>query len=272
LPKGSVRIGKGHLRVAFFMSTMRRGRGSERPGLVAHRSSYRLAVLATAGSVLLGACQSVQAPVTPEPAAPNWTTGWEPFALPGKRATRYLPQAEDAHWVLLAKSERSASMFRKTLRLEPERLGTVVFSWKVDELIEGADVRQNDSEDAPVRVLLAFDGDHTRLSPRTRLLFDLLHSLSGETPPYATLMYVWDNQADIDTLVVNRRSDRVRKIVLESGPANLGQWRSYRRDIRADFRRAFGEDPGPLIGIAVMTDSDNTQSHAEAWYGEIRLE
>jgi hypothetical protein len=139
-------------------------------------------------------------------------------------------------------------------------------------LVEGADVRESEREDAPVRVLLAFDGDHRRLSQRTRLMFELMHGLSGEAPPFATLMYVWDNQASVDSLVVNRRSDRVRKIVLESGPAQLGVWRHYRRDIVADYRRAYGEDPGPLIGVAVMTDSDNTQSRAEAWYGEIRID
>jgi Protein of unknown function (DUF3047) len=119
--------------------------------------------------------------------------------------------------------------------------------------------------------MLAFDGDPSRLSTRTRMMFDLMQSLSGEPPPFATLMYVWDSRAEVDTVVLNRRSDRIRKIILESGPAHLGQWRSYERDVRADYRRAFGEDPGALIGLAVMTDSDNTQSRAEAWYGEIRL-
>ena len=40
-----------------------------------------------------------------------------------------------------------------------------------------------------------------------------------------------------------RRTDRIHKIVLESGAA-LGQWRNYERDVLADYRRAFGEDPG----------------------------
>ena len=40
---------------------------------------------------------------------------------------------------------------------------------------------------------------------------------------------------------------------------------------RADFELAFGEAPGALLGIAVMTDSDNTQSTAQAWYGDIAL-
>jgi hypothetical protein len=221
---------------------------------------------------LLAACQSLPSPSTPRAAVPNWTDEWQPFVLPGKRATSYSSELADDRWVLHAKSERSASMFRRELHRKHDQLGTVSFSWLVKSLVDGADVRENDLEDAPVRVMLAFDGDHTRLGPRTRMMFDLMHALSGEVPPFATLMYVWDNEASVDSLVVNRRSDRVRKIVLESGPTHLGQWRHYRRDIRADYRRAFGEEPGALIGMAVMTDSDNTQSRAEAWYGEIIIE
>jgi hypothetical protein len=52
----------------------------------------------------------------------------------------------------------------------------------------------------------------------------------------------------------------------------VGQWLSYRRDIRADFEKAFGEPPGALLGLAIMTDSDNTRSSTRAWYGAIRLE
>jgi len=237
-----------------------------------------MALCAAACALLLAACQSVPAPTGPDPISnattppPQWTDGWHARALPGKPETQYSPGLIDDRWALHAQSERSASMFRRTLHREHQTLGMVSFSWRVKSLVEGADVRENDLEDAPVRVMLAFDGDHTRLSARTRLMFDLVHTLSGEPPPFATLMYVWDNQASVDSLVVNRRSDRVRKIVLESGPTHLGQWRSYRRDIRADYRRAFGEDPGTLIAVAVMTDSDNTQSRAEAWYGEITIE
>jgi Protein of unknown function (DUF3047) len=218
----------------------------------------------------LVACQ--HPPPVPTPAAPlsgPWTDGWQPFALPGKAATSYSACLADGRWVLHAQSERSASMYRRALRIEPGELGRVSFSWKVASLLPEADVRQSETADAVVRVLLAFDGDHSRLSARTRLMFDLMQGLSGEAPPFATLMYVWDSRADVDSVVLNKRSDRIRKIVLESGPAHLGQWLSYERDLRADYRRAFGEDPGALIGVAIMTDSDNTQSQAEAWYGEI---
>jgi hypothetical protein len=90
-------------------------------------------------------------------------------------------------------------------------------------------------------------------------------------PPYATLMYVWDNEAPVDSVVVNPRTDRVRKIVLDSGPQHLGRWRDHQRDLAADFRRAFGEEPGRLVAVAVMTDGDNTRSSTRAWYGEVDL-
>jgi len=223
---------------------------------------------------MLAACQHAPAPPSPTPTqvSPRWTDGWQPFVLPGKSATVYAPGHDDGRWVLHAQSERSASMYRRVMRIEAEQLGQVSFSWKVRSLLSAADVRESETGDAVVRVMLAFDGDPSRLSARTRLMFDLMQSLSGEAPPFATLMYVWDSRAEVDSVVLNKRSDRVRKIVLESGPAHLGQWRSYQRDVRADYRRAFGEEPGALIGVAVMTDSDNTRSRAEAWYGEIRFQ
>ena len=90
--------------------------------------------------------------------------------------------------------------------------------------------------------------------------------------PYATLMYVWCNKRPVGSIIHNARTDRIRKIVIESGPQGLRQWRNYERDIRADFEAAFGEAPGALVGIGIMTDSDNTQSQTQAWYGKISLQ
>jgi hypothetical protein len=61
-------------------------------------------------------------------------------------------------------------------------------------------------------------------------------------------------------------------IVVSSGSAGLGQWQSLHRDLRADYKRAFAEDAGPLLGVGVMTDTDNTGGKAAARYAGIRLE
>jgi hypothetical protein len=93
----------------------------------------------------------------------------------------------------------------------------------------------------------------------------------GEEPPYATLMYVWDNRAPLESVIIASRTDRIRKIVVDSGPAQKAIWRLHERDIASDYQRAFGEAPGALISIALMTDSDNTRSTTRAYYGEVRL-
>lgn len=196
---------------------------------------------------------------------------WHHYGLPGKQATRFEYARTDGRDALAVKAESSASMMRRKLRIAPHELGSIHFSWKVAQLIAEADMGVRDADDSPVRVILAFEGDRSRLSARNARLSELALALTGEEMPYATLMYVWCNQREPGSVITGARTDRIRKIVLESGPGKLDQWLDYERDIRADFQRAFGEPPGALVGIAIMTDSDNTRSTARAWYGPVSL-
>lgn len=220
---------------------------------------------ALALSVLAG-CSSTRVGLQPG------TDGWHEVLIPGKRATEYTWELFDGRRAMAARSEGSASMMRRKVNVAPEALGEVSFSWQVTELIPGAHVGETATEDAPARLLLAFGGDVASLPARTRAMFELAQALTGEAPPYATLMYVWDAQAPVGTVIVNPRTDRIRKIVVDSGPTELKRWREHRRDVAADFRRAFGEEPGPLVAIAVMTDSDNLRSRSRAWYGPVTLD
>lgn len=220
-------------------------------------------------ALVLGACASGLAP----PEAQNFgdpTQEWQPISIPGKQPTKYRWVTDDGKPVIEAYAERSASMWRKRLQVPSHRVGETAFSWRIERPIAGASVAEAEREDAPARVLFAFSGDIRRLPHRTRLMFDLAEALTGEVPPYATLMYVWDSAPE-GSLIHNPRSDRIRKIVLDSGVARAGQWRHHRRNLREDFIRAFGEEPGDLVAVAVMTDADNTKSLARAWYGPIKV-
>jgi len=194
---------------------------------------------------------------------------WHAMPLPGKPATRYEPDHKDGRAAVRAVSDRSASLWRRRLDTPPGQIGEVSFSWWAQSLLEQASVADIDREDATARVVFGFGGDHARLAARTRMSFDLAEALTGERPPFATLMYVWDATAPVGTVIVNPRSDRVRKIVVDSGTEGLRRWRDHRRDLAADFRRAFGEEPGTLLSVALMTDSDNTRGRARTWYGEV---
>ena len=197
---------------------------------------------------------------------------WRHRTFPGKQPTRYAVTRIDGRVAVAVQAESSASMLRQTLRIEPEDLGRVKFSWKVPALIAGADLGEREAADSPVRVVLAFEGDRARFSFKNAMLSELAHALTGEPMPYATLMYVWSNQRKPESVIHSQRTDRIRKLVVESGSDNLNQWLDYERDIRADYIKAFGETPGALIGVAFMTDTDNTRSSARAWYGPVRLD
>jgi hypothetical protein len=197
---------------------------------------------------------------------------WQAMRLPGKLLTAYRVAPQGSREALLAEAASSASMLRQALHIPPGQLGALQFDWQVDQLIASADMRQREAEDSPARLILVFEGDRQRFSSQNQLLSELTLSLTGEPLPYATLMYVWCNDCPVESMIVNPRTDRIRKLAVESGSGRVGQWLRYRRDIRADFEKAFGEPPGTLLGLAIMTDTDNTRSSTRAWYGPIRLE
>lgn len=206
-----------------------------------------------------------------DPSGFSRQAGWEDLQFPGKSPTHFNFERKEGRDALAAVAQSSASMKRRKLDVPPQALGDVRFSWLVPDLIQQADMGRRDLDDSPVRIVLVFDGDRSRFSAADALLSELARAVTGEELPYATLMYVWCNQRPAGTVIQSPRTSRIRKLVVESGAANLGRWMDYERDIRADFERVFGEPPGALRGVAIMTDTDNTRTLARAWYGPVKL-
>ena len=250
----------------------------------AFRCVFRAAVSASLSLILLG-CSSPKLSIHPPEDALSsaWAQAstfpaaaalgpWEHYTFPTKQATLFSPELMGGRSALKAHAKSSASMLRRKFRIEPEALGTLRFSWLVESHMPGADMSHRDTDDAPVRIVLAFDGDRSNFSPRNSMLSELALMLTGEPMPYATLMYAWCHRCESGQNIVNPRTDRIRTLVVEGGNQALGHWKDYARDVRADYIAAFGEAPGALVAIGVMTDADNTRSQAVAWYGPIQLE
>lgn len=218
-----------------------------------------------AGAAVLEA--SARLFVTPASGVP-----WEPFYFPGKRYVPFEPVQADGRAALRVRAKSSVSILRQRFVPTLDSVGRLSFSWRVDALSPSADLADSALADSPVRVVLAFDGDRNRWSPRTHRLSEMSRLLTGEELPYATLVYVWSVKEPPGTVVVNPRTDRIRKLVLDSGTAEVGRWRDHVRDVKADFRQAFGEEPGPLRLVGLMTDTDNTESSLTAWYGGLSLQ
>lgn len=228
--------------------------------------------LAACGAVSLSADRrAVQSPWALSSVGSANAQAWSHYKLPGKTPSRFEYVVEEGRDAIAAKAQSSASMLRQVLRVEPAALGRIKFSWKLPELIQYADMSLREYDDSPVRVVLAFEGDRSKFSGQNAMLSELAHVLTGEPLPYATLMYVWCNTCEPGSVILNPHTDRIRKMPLESGTGKLNRWMDYERAVHADFVKAFGEEPGALTSISIMTDTDNTKSIARAWYGRVLL-
>ena len=63
----------------------------------------------------------------------------------------------------------------------------------------------------------------------------------------------------------------VTYVVVRSGSAELGRWLTERRDVVADFKKIYGEEPENPEAISIAIDSDDTNSAAESFFGPIAL-
>jgi len=249
-------------------------------------SSLRLAMLAGVVTIL-AACantQKVHDPVAKQVKldqalalfssnpAEGLPKDWEPLIfMRKKKETEYSLIKDGDRTILRAFADKASSGLRHQVNIDPVKQPWLTWSWKTSSLIKTADNRFRDTEDSPVRIVLAFDGDKNKLSFMDTILFDTAKLVSGHDFPYATLMYIWENKAPKETVIANTRTGRIQMLVAESGAANVGQWVSYQRNIVDDYVKVYGEQPGRLIGVGVLTDTDNTEEKVEAWYGDIRL-
>lgn len=174
--------------------------------------------------------------------------------------------------VLHARADRAASGLRQSLDVDPARTPIVAWRWRVSDLIVGADNQDRYSEDAPARLLLFFDGDRDSLPLKERMLAETAKLVTGQDMPYATLVYIWENRFPVGAVLPSSFTGQVKLLVAGSGnDARLGTWKRFERNYVEDYTKAFGRAPGRLIGIGIMTDTDNTGEVIEAFYGDIEI-
>ena len=166
-------------------------------------------------------------------------------------ATSYQVVAEAGGHVLQAESHGTASGLVRKLDLDPREHPVLSWRWKVAGTIPAGDERTRAGDDYAARVYVIFP-----------------HWFFVKT---RTLNYIWANHLAKGAILPNAYTANAIMIAVESGPAHAGQWLTERRDIVADYRLAFGEEPPRIGAIAIMTDTDNTGAVAIAWYDDLML-
>jgi hypothetical protein len=231
------------------------------------RLAAALGVLLAAGAVVAAGPAPVELGFTPpaEPGAPP--PGWEALTFPKvPRHTRYSVVRDGDRYVLRAESEAAASALYHPLDLDPRTSPVLAWRWKVQNVVERGDARRKEGDDYAARVYVAFRHDPASASLVERARLGAYRLLYGRYPPRHVLNYIWDSRLPPGTILPNAYTDRARMIVVQSGAAGVGRWIGETRNVLEDYRQAFGGDPPPIEGVAVMTDTDDTGDRAVAWY------
>jgi DUF3047 family protein len=175
--------------------------------------------------------------------------GWDAKSFKG--LTEYSLVQEGGRTAVKAHSVGSASGMFKKVKLDPARFRYMKWSWKIAATITNGNEKTKDGDDYAARVYVVFPG---RFFWQTK-----------------AINYIWANRLPKGTHIPNAFTGNAMMLAVESGSEKLGTWITEERDILADYRRLFAEEPREIGAIAIMTDTDNTGNTATAWYGDISI-
>lgn len=210
-----------------------------------------------------------------------------------KNRVLYIVEPEKEGGQLLAKSKDACSGLIYKIRLNPKKYPMISWKWKVlkfpEKNLSGYKVIPSDKLTLWERLLVYLK---LRPEPEVRVTASSETKSNGrdgwlEKDDYAarvyiifpswifsnikTIEYVWSNDIPKGTIMTSPYYPNIKLIVLESGKKNPDEWVFEERNIYDDYRKAFGKNPSYIGAIALMTDTDNTLSTAEAIYKDIKV-
>jgi hypothetical protein len=158
----------------------------------------------------------------------------------------YHVRVEADNHFLHAQAASQAIQVGLVQELSPQVFPRLQWRWRVHQLPPGGDERRTATHDSAAAVYVVFA---TRPWPRV-------------------LKYVWSTTLPQGTQLTNPQYWRAKIIVVANGTAGLGQWRQETVNVYADYQALFGEEPGAVQGIGVMSSSSHTRSVVSADYDD----
>ncbi len=194
---------------------------------------------------------------------------WSKLELPKRDNTNYRLVQVDDRIAIKAEGMNSASGLVYKIDIDPIKYPIIEWSWKVDEILEKGNYKLKKGDDYSARIYITFDYDKKNLGIIDRIKHEAIRTFTSYKIPLRAINYIWANKAEKGTVAPNAYTDWVYMIAVETGNNTSGEWKIEIQNIYEDYKKAFGEDPPPITGVAIMTDSDDTKSKTEAYYGDI---
>ena len=149
------------------------------------------------------------------------------------------------------KSANDSSTISKEVKVDVKTWPVLQWSWQVVTLPKGGDARKSATDDEAAQIYVTFP--RFPQAVRSRII-----------------SYIWDTAAPVGSVFKSEKTGLVTYVVVRSGPADLGKWLTESRNVLEDYKKIYGEAPGEDVGaISIAIDSNDTNSTAESYFGEI---
>ncbi len=169
------------------------------------------------------------------------------------RSTHYDVVQDGRNAALLGRSDGSASLLARELDIHQADIDHISWRWRIENTISGnRREREKGGDDYAARLFVVFDPE-------------------GFGPDAEAIVYVWAASESVGAAYPNPYFGKVGTIVVESGSQRVGEWVAEQRDLVADHWWIFGKPPEMISAVAIMVDTDNTNSIATAWFDDIAL-
>ena len=202
----------------------------------------------------------------------NNLNDWENFTFSGnKEPTLYSIQNDSDISYLSIISNASASGIINKKEFDPNQYPNMTWRWWINNLIDDADGKIKSGDDYPIRIFVMFDDDSAETSFWTSILNSAVNLLYGTKPPESSLCFVWSNIEYDQEYFDNPFSETVKMIPVMMGEEGIREWRSCTINIVQYFNRIFNRSCPSSAKIAIMGDTDNTQSRTKAELDYIRI-
>jgi hypothetical protein len=173
---------------------------------------------------------------------------WEDKRFSGE--TSYTPDEIDGQNCVKAVARGTASGMFREMEVDLTKTPYLNWRWRVDNIYDNNGEQTREGDDYPARIYVV---------------------KSGGVVFWKTLAvnYVWSSHQAVSTSWFNAYTGNAHMFAVRSGQSQTGRWLAEKRNVRDDFRQAFGKDITTVHAVAFMSDADNTGQRASACYGDI---
>lgn len=163
--------------------------------------------------------------------------------------------------VLRAESHASASGYEYRNRVDLKKTPVLTWQWSVESFPHFS--RVNDS---------GIEGTVTEFDEQSKSGDDYAVRVSVGRYSFfgaKVIHYVWSSQHKSGA-AWKSASNKDAVVLAVNGKETAAQrWQTVRRNIQADWQKAFGEKIDSIDFVSIMTDTDDTKGQAVAYYGDM---